>query len=232
MELTSPPQENVNVSVPSGPYLPYAPTRSGLSTDSATPVAPVTFHEMITGTAGARNTAVPSGHLGCCVTLKYTMRGPVCGDAELDVRGLGLALLWPVPPPVPVAVPTPTLAETLGDGVVVDPVAPEVCIGWQPTSAASAAVPIPMTRKRGETAMPATVGAPRAARILNSCQPTGYGAGIGECRTTPASYARCRNLGVSLDALRLSAPARTPSSTTPRSTRAGRRRPGSTRGRC
>src|SRR6266498_1207530 len=59
MELTSPPQENVNVSVPSGPYLPYAPTRSGLSTDSATPVAPVTFHEMITGTAGARCGADP-----------------------------------------------------------------------------------------------------------------------------------------------------------------------------
>src|SRR6266511_4332278 len=177
MELTSPPQENVNVSVPSGPYLPYAPTRSGLSTDSATPVAPVTFHEMITGTAGARNTAVPSGHLGCCVTLKYTMRGPVCddadggadGDAELDVRGLGLALLWPVPPPVPVAVPTPTLAETLGDGVVVDPVAPDVSSASRPRCAACASLRMPRTRKRVESGMPASFGAARARRMPTPC---------------------------------------------------------------
>src|SRR6266511_4035846 len=63
------------------------PAQVRFVTDSATPVAPVTFHEMITGTAGARNTAVPSGHLGCCVTLKYTMRGPVCDDADGGADG-------------------------------------------------------------------------------------------------------------------------------------------------
>src|SRR4051812_21580181 len=73
---TSPAQLTRKVSVPesgSGPYVPGVLV--GSSTLRAALSAPVIFHLMIAGPAGARNTAVPSGHLGFCTRVKETILG-------------------------------------------------------------------------------------------------------------------------------------------------------------